>query len=51
MLSQIFFFKIVQLLISIKLILKEAFTNYIQNKVIQLPSNAIIKGNYFFDWY
>jgi hypothetical protein len=49
MLSQILFFKIVQLLTSTKPMLKEVFINYIQNKVIQLQNNVIVKGNYFFD--
>jgi hypothetical protein len=35
MLSQILFFKIMQLSISTKPILKEVFINYIQNKVVQ----------------
>jgi hypothetical protein len=47
--SQILFFKIVQLLTSTKPILKEVFANYTKNKVIQLPNNVIVKGNYFFD--
>ncbi len=47
MLSQ-FIFKIGQLSTSTKLILKEGFINYTQNKVIQLPNNAIIKGNHIF---
>jgi hypothetical protein len=42
-----YFFKIMQLLISTEPILKEVFANYIQNKVIQLPNNAIFKGNIF----
>jgi hypothetical protein len=29
-----------------KSISKEVFTNYIQNKVVQLPNNAIVEGNY-----
>jgi hypothetical protein len=41
-------FKIIQLLTSTKPILKEFFINYTQNKIVQLPGNAIIKGNYFF---
>ncbi len=48
MLSQILFFKIVQLSTSTKPILKEVFINYIQNKVAQLPNNTIVKGNYYF---
>jgi hypothetical protein len=43
MLSQILFFEIVQLSIFTKPILKEFFINYIQNKVVQLPNNAIVK--------
>jgi hypothetical protein len=35
MLSQILFFKTMQLSISTKPILKEVFINYIQNKVVQ----------------
>jgi hypothetical protein len=35
MLSQILFFKIMELSISTKLILKEVFINYIQSKVVQ----------------
>jgi hypothetical protein len=31
-----------------KKILKEVFINYTQNKVVQLPNNAIVKGNYNF---
>jgi len=31
---------------STKLILKDVFINYTQNKVVQLPNNVIIKGNY-----
>jgi hypothetical protein len=46
--SQIFFSKIVQLSTSTKPILKEGFINYTQNKVGQLPNNAIVKGNYIF---
>jgi len=49
MLSQILFFKIVQLLTSTKQILKEVFINYIQNKAIQLQNNVIVKGNYLFE--
>jgi hypothetical protein len=49
MLSQILFFKIVQLLTSTKPILKEVFVNYNQNKVIQLPNNAIVKEIIIFD--
>ncbi len=37
-----------QLSTSTKQILKEGFINYTQNKVVQLPNNAIIKGNYMF---
>jgi hypothetical protein len=44
LLSQILFFKIVQLSTSTKPILKEVFINYIQNKVAQLPNNIIVKG-------
>jgi hypothetical protein len=48
MLLQISFFKTMQLSISTKPILKEVFINYAQNKLIQLPTNAIVKGNYIF---
>jgi hypothetical protein len=48
MLSQNVFFKILQLSTSIKPILKDGFINYAQNKIVQLPNNAIIKGNYIF---
>jgi len=48
MLSQISFFKTMQLSISTKPILKEVFINYAQNKLVQLPNNAIVKGNYIF---
>jgi hypothetical protein len=37
-----------QLSISTEPILKEAFINYIQNKVVQLPNNEIVKENYIF---
>jgi hypothetical protein len=43
MLSQMPFFKIVQLSTSTKPILKEFFINYIQNKVFQFPNNKISK--------
>jgi hypothetical protein len=33
---------------STKPILIEFFINYTQNKVVQLPNNAIVKGNYIF---
>jgi hypothetical protein len=46
MLSQILFFEIVQCSTSTKSISKEVFINYTQNKVVQLPNNAIVKGNY-----
>jgi len=42
MLSQILFFKTVQFSPSTKPILKEAFINFTQNKVVQLPNNAIV---------
>jgi hypothetical protein len=48
MLSQILYFKTMQLSTSTKLILKEVFINYTQNKVVQLPSNEIVKRNYIF---
>jgi hypothetical protein len=48
MLSQIFFFKIVQLSTSTKPILKDVFIIYIQNKVVQLPNNAIVKKKLYF---
>jgi hypothetical protein len=48
MLSQILFFKIMQLSTSTKPILKEVFINYTQNKIVQLSNNKIIKGNYSF---
>ncbi len=44
MLSQILFFKIVQLSTSTKPILKKVSINYIQSKVVQLPNNIIVKG-------
>jgi hypothetical protein len=47
MLSQILFFKIVQLSTFIKPILKEVVINYIKNKVAQLPNNIIVKEKYF----
>jgi hypothetical protein len=28
---------------------KEVFINYIQNKVVQLPNNVIVKWNYIFN--
>ncbi len=46
MLSQIFFFKIMQLSTFTKPVLKELFIDCIQNKVVQLPNNAIVKWNY-----
>jgi hypothetical protein len=46
MLSQIYFFKIVQLSTFTKLILKEVFINYTQNKVVQFSNNAIVKEQY-----
>jgi hypothetical protein len=49
MLSQMLFFKIVQLSTSTKPILKEFFINYIQNKVVQFPNNKNFKRNYIFD--
>jgi len=49
MLSQMLFFKIVQLSTSTKPILKENFINYIQNKIVQFPNNKNFKGNYIFD--
>jgi hypothetical protein len=48
MLSQILFFKIMQLSTSMKPILKEVFINYTQNMVVQLPNNANVKRNYIF---
>jgi hypothetical protein len=45
MLSQIFFFKTMQLSTSTKPILKEFFINYIPNKVVQFPNNENFKGN------
>jgi hypothetical protein len=52
MLYQILFLKNVQLSTSTKPILKEdLFINYVQNKVIQLPNNAIVKENYVFYYY
>jgi hypothetical protein len=47
MLSQILFFRIVQLSTFTKPILKEVVIKYIQNKVAQLPNNIIVKGNVF----
>jgi hypothetical protein len=51
MFSQQLFSEIVWLLISTKPTLKEVFTNYTQNKVVQLPNNTIVKRNYIFYWY
>jgi hypothetical protein len=48
MLSQIFFFNIVWLSTFTKLILKEVFINYTQNKVIWLWNNAIFKRKNMF---
>jgi len=42
------FFEILQLSMSTKPILKEFFINYTHNKVVQLPNNVIVKGNYIF---
>jgi hypothetical protein len=42
------FAKLMQLSTSTKLILKDIFIIYTQNEVVQLLSNAIIKGNYIF---
>jgi hypothetical protein len=47
-LPQILFFEIVQLSTSTKRIVFLKFINYTQNKVVQLPNNAIVKGNYIF---
>jgi hypothetical protein len=33
-----------------QVIIKEAFINYIQNNLVQLSNNAIVKGNYFKTW-
>jgi hypothetical protein len=46
LLLQILFLKIMQLSISTKPMLKEVFINYTQNKVVQLPNNVIVIGNY-----
>ncbi len=43
---QILIFETMQLLTFTKPILKEVFINYIQNKVIYLPNNVVVKGNY-----
>ncbi len=48
MLSQILFFEPMQLSTFTKPILKEVFINDSQNKVVQLPNNVIVKGNYIF---
>jgi len=48
MFSQQLFSKIVWFLIFTKPKLKEVFINYTQNKVVQLPNNAIVKRNYIF---
>jgi hypothetical protein len=48
MLSQILFFKIMQLSTSTKPILKEVLINYIINKIVQFLNNVIVKGNYIF---
>jgi len=40
------FFKTMSFSTSTKLILKELFINYTQNKVVHLSNNAIVKGNY-----
>jgi hypothetical protein len=45
-LLQILFLEIMQLSISTKPMLKEFFINYTQNKVVQLPNNVIVIGNY-----
>ncbi len=46
MLSQILFFKTMQLSTSTKPILKKVFVNYAKKKkVIQFPNNVIVKGN------
>jgi hypothetical protein len=42
------FFKTMQLSTSTKPILKEIFIHSIQNKVVQLWNNTIVKGNYIF---
>jgi hypothetical protein len=47
-LSQILFFKIVQLSTCTKPIGKDVFINYIQIMVVQLLNSAIVKGNYIF---
>jgi hypothetical protein len=46
MLLQIQFFEIMQLSTFTKLILKEVLINYAQIKIVQLPNNVIVKGNY-----
>jgi len=48
MLSQILFFKIVQLSTSTKPILKEVLKNYTLNKIVQFLNNVIVKRNYIF---
>jgi hypothetical protein len=48
MLLQILFFETMWFSTSTKSILKEVFINYIQNKVVQLPNNAIVKINYYY---
>jgi hypothetical protein len=40
-----YFVKLIWLSTSTKSILKEVFINYIQNKVVQLPNNKIVKRN------
>jgi hypothetical protein len=45
-LLQIYFLETMQLSISTKPMLKEVFINSTQNKVVQLPNNVIVIGNY-----
>ncbi len=48
LLSQILFFKPKQLSTFTNPILNEVLINDIQNKIVQLPNNEIVKGNYIF---
>jgi hypothetical protein len=48
MLSPILFFETVQISTSLKPILIEVFTYYIQNKVVPLLNNVVVKRNYIF---
>jgi hypothetical protein len=45
---QYYFFETVQISTSLKPILIEVFTYYIQNKVVPLLNNVVVKRNYIF---